>query len=98
MMRSSLESYHRMTGLMRRRDDGDSVAERELEEISRNNIFDMFSLFTAAAVCLHGCAGDMARDLYGEASMVATDVIECIGEAISLSRQATQEKFAYLQR
>jgi NAD(P)H-hydrate epimerase len=98
MMRSSLESYHRMTGLMRRRDDGDSVAERELEEIRRNNIFDMFSLFTAAAVCLHGCAGDMARDLYGEASMVATDVIECIGEAISLSRQATQEKFAYLQR
>jgi hypothetical protein len=40
----------------------------------------------------------MARDLYGEASMVATDVIECIGKAISLSQQATREKFAYLQR
>jgi hypothetical protein len=83
---------------MRRRDEGDSAAERELEEFSRKNIFDMFALITAAAVCLHGCAGDMARDLYGEASMVATDLIECIGEAISLSQQATREKFAYLQR
>jgi NAD(P)H-hydrate epimerase len=98
MMRRSAEMGNRITELMRRRDEGDSAAERELEEFSRNNIFDMFALITAAAVCLHGCAGDMARDLYGEASMVATDVIECIGKAISLSQQATREKFAYLQR
>ena len=97
MTRSSLESHNRMMDLMRRRDEGDE-AGRELEEISRKNIFDMFGLFTAAAVCLHGLAGDAARDLYGEASMVATDVIDCIGEAISLSQQATREKFAYLQR
>jgi NAD(P)H-hydrate epimerase len=98
MMRRSAEMGNRITELMRRRDEGDSAAERELEEFSRNNIFDMFALITAAAVCLHGCAGDMARDLYGEASMVATDIIECIGKAISLSQQATREKFAYLQR
>jgi NAD(P)H-hydrate epimerase len=98
MMRRSAEMGNRIKDLMRRRDEGDSAAERELEEFSRNNIFDMFALITAAAVCLHGCAGDMARDLYGEASMVATDVIECIGKAISLSQQATREKFAYLQR
>jgi NAD(P)H-hydrate epimerase len=98
MMRRSAEMGNRIKDLMRRRDEGDSAAERELEEFSRKNIFDMFALITAAAVCLHGCAGDMARDLYGEASMVATDLIECIGEAISLSQQATREKFAYLQR
>jgi len=98
MMRRSAEMGNRIKELMRRRDEGDSAAERELEEFSRNNIFDMFALITAAAVCLHGCAGDLARDLYGEASMVATDVIECIGKAISLSQQATREKFAYLQR
>jgi NAD(P)H-hydrate epimerase len=98
MMRRSAEMGNRIKDLMRRRDEGDSAAERELEEFSRNNIFDMFALITAAAVCLHGCAGDMARDLYGEASMVATDIIECIGKAISLSQQATREKFAYLQR
>jgi ADP-dependent NAD(P)H-hydrate dehydratase / NAD(P)H-hydrate epimerase len=98
MMRRSAEMGNRIKDLMRRRDEGDSAAEREVEEFSRNNIFDMFALITAAAVCLHGCAGDMARDLYGEASMVATDVIECIGKAISLSQQATREKFAYLQR
>jgi hypothetical protein len=69
-----------------------------LDEITRNSIFDMFTLFTAAAVCLHGLAGDVARDLYGEASMIATEVIECLGEAISLSKQTTREKFVYLQR
>jgi NAD(P)H-hydrate epimerase len=98
MMSRSAEMGYRIKELIRRRDEGDSAAERKLEEFSRNNIFDMFALVTAAAVCLHGCAGDMARDLYGEASMVATDVIECIGKAISLSQQATREKFAYLQR
>jgi NAD(P)H-hydrate epimerase len=98
MMRRSAEMGNRIKDLMRRRDEGDSAAERELEEFSRNNIFDMVALITAAAVCLHGCAGDVARDLYGEASMVATDVIGCIGKAISLSQQATREKFAYLQR
>jgi hydroxyethylthiazole kinase-like uncharacterized protein yjeF len=96
-MRSSAESAKRMKDLMRRRDEGDAAAERELEEISRNSIFDMFGLFTASAVCLHGLAGDVARDLYGEASMVATDMVECIGEAIAIARKADNGKFVYLQ-
>jgi ADP-dependent NAD(P)H-hydrate dehydratase / NAD(P)H-hydrate epimerase len=97
-MRTSAESTGRTRDLMRRRDEGDVAAQRELDEITRNSIFDMFTLFTAAAVCLHGLAGDVARDLYGEASMIATEVIECLGEAISLSKQTTREKFVYLQR
>ena len=97
-MRISAESTGRTRDLMRRRDKGDVAAQRELDEITRNSLFDMFTLFTAAAVCLHGLAGDVARDLYGEASMIATEVIECLGEAISLSKQTTPEKFVYLQR
>jgi len=98
MMRSSFESHKRMMDLMRRRDEGDEEAGRELEEISRKNIFDMFGLFTSAAVCLHGLAGDAARDLYGEAYMVATDIVKCIGEAISFAQKSTNDTFAYLQR
>ena len=85
-MRRSMESHDRTMDLMRRRDEGVDAAGRELEEMGRKNSFDMLSLFTATAVGLHGLAGDVARDLYGEASMVATDIIECIGEAISLSK------------
>ena len=98
MMRSSFESHNRMMDLMRRREEGDEEAGRELEEIGRKNIFDMFGLFTSAAVCLHGLAGDVAQGLYGEASMVATDIVECIGEAISFAQKTTSDKFAYLQR
>ena len=87
-----------MMDLMRRRDEGDEEAGRELEEISRKNIFDMFGLFTSAAVCLHGLAGDVARDLYGQASMVATDIVGCIGEAISFAQKTTSDKLVYLQR
>ncbi|HEX3586925.1 MAG TPA: NAD(P)H-hydrate dehydratase [Candidatus Angelobacter sp.] len=96
-MRSSLESHNRMMDLMRRREEGDEEAARELEEIGRKNVFDMFSVFTAVAVCLHGLAGDVARDLYGEASMVATDIVESIGEAISFAQKTTSDKFVYLQ-
>jgi hydroxyethylthiazole kinase-like uncharacterized protein yjeF len=98
MMRSSLDSHHRMMDLMRRRDEGDEEAGRELEEISRKNVFDMFGLFTSAAVCLHGLAGDVARDLYGQASMVATDIVECIGEAISFAQKTASDQFVYFQR
>ncbi|HEX9254271.1 MAG TPA: NAD(P)H-hydrate dehydratase [Candidatus Angelobacter sp.] len=97
-MRTSLESRNQMRDLMRRRDEGDVAAGRELEEIGRKNVFDMFSFFTATAVCLHGLAGDVARGLFGEASMLATDVIECIGDAISFAHQEKDGKFVYLQR
>jgi hydroxyethylthiazole kinase-like uncharacterized protein yjeF len=96
-MRQSPDSAKRMQDLMRRRSEGDAAAERELEELSRSNIFDLFGLFTASAVYLHGLAGDVARDLHGEASMVATDMIECVGEALAAARQSLSNKFAYLQ-
>jgi hydroxyethylthiazole kinase-like uncharacterized protein yjeF len=96
-MRTSPETAKRMKDLMRRRDEGDAAAQRELEQMSRSSLFDMFSLFTATAVGLHGLAGDVARDLYGEASMIATDIIECIGEAIAIARKADSDKVAYLQ-
>jgi ADP-dependent NAD(P)H-hydrate dehydratase / NAD(P)H-hydrate epimerase len=97
-MRQSPQAARRLQDLMRRRREGDKSAEAVLEEINRNNIFDMFTLFTASAVYLHGLAGDVARDFHGEASMVATDMIECIGEALSVARQSISSKFAYLQR
>jgi hypothetical protein len=87
-----------MWELMRRRDQGDSEAEKELEEMSRNNTFDMFTLFTASGVYLHGLAGDIARDLYGEISMVASNIIDCIGEALDVARKSMGDKFAYIQQ
>ena len=40
--------------------EGDNRSARELDEITRSSVFDMFALFAAAAVCLHGLAGDVA--------------------------------------
>jgi NAD(P)H-hydrate epimerase len=34
-----------------------------------------------AAVFLHGAAGDSAAAKYGQASMIAGDIIKCLGEA-----------------
>ncbi len=56
------------------------------------------SLHCARAVFLHGLAGDVVRDLEGEDSMVATDIIENIGEAMALCKEARNERFAYIQR
>jgi NAD(P)H-hydrate epimerase len=36
----------------------------------------------ATAVFIHGLAGDYARDKYGEVSMIATDMIECLPEVL----------------
>jgi hydroxyethylthiazole kinase-like uncharacterized protein yjeF len=96
-MRQSPQAAKRLQDLMRRRQEGDTSVEQVLEEISRNSIFDMFSLLTASAVYLHGLAGDVARDFHGEASMVATDMIDCVGEALAVARQSLSSKFAYLQ-
>jgi hypothetical protein len=52
----------------------------------------------AAAVGLHGLAGDMARDLHGEYSMSATQIIQSIGNAIALIQQEKHSRFAYFQR
>lgn len=56
------------------------------------------SLHCARGVFLHGLAGDVARDLNGEDSMIATDIIESVGEALALCQTEAQDKFTYLQR
>jgi NAD(P)H-hydrate epimerase len=94
---SSPESHKRRQDLIRRREEGDAAAERELEEIGKNMIFDMFALITAAGVCLHGLAGDVARELLGETSMLATDIANNIGEAIALARKSARAKLFYMQ-
>ena len=55
-------------------------------------------LSVAQAVYLHGLAGDIARDLYGERSMVAGDIINCIGEAFAVCEDESYSKFTYIQR
>ena len=49
-------------------------------------------------VALHGLAGDIAASIYGENSMLATDIITCLGEAFSVCDDEATSKFAYLQR
>ena len=83
--RQSTDSYNRMKELMRRRDEGDADAARELEEISESSAFDMFTMITAIGVCAHGLAGDVAKALRGEASMLATDIANNLGEATRLA-------------
>ena len=56
------------------------------------------SLHVAKAVYLHGLAGDIAASLYGEQSMIATDIIHCLGEAFSVCEEEAIGKFTYLQR
>jgi ADP-dependent NAD(P)H-hydrate dehydratase / NAD(P)H-hydrate epimerase len=96
--RISKSQAERTTELMRLRDRGDAAAEKELEELSVIKSFDLSGLITAVAVYLHGLAGDVARTLYGEHSMIATDMIGSIGEAIDFCKQAREEKVAYLQQ
>ena len=97
-VQTSPENAKRTRELMQRRDQGDAEAQRELEEMGRDNIFYMFTMFTASAVYLHGLAGDVARELYGETSMVATNIIDCIGEALGIARKSLDSELLYLQR
>jgi NAD(P)H-hydrate epimerase len=96
-MHTSPESAKKIKELQRRRDEGDQSAERELEELAYSHTIDMFALIAASAVCLHGLAGDVARETRGEASMVATDIVASIGEAISVSIKSGDRRLAYLQ-
>jgi len=97
-VQTSPENAKRTRELMQRRDQGDAEAHRELEEIGRDHVFYMFTMFTASAVYLHGLAGDVARELYGETSMVATNIIDCIGEALDIARKSLDNELLYLQR
>ena len=45
-----------------------------------------------AAVCLHGLAGDMAREVVGEQSLVATDLVKWLPQAFFRARRDAKEK------
>jgi NAD(P)H-hydrate epimerase len=95
--RSSPAGAERIRDLMRRSKEGDAAAQKELEDHTFKSILGMFGLITAAGVYLHGLAGDLARHQRGEQSMVATDIINCIGDALRRAREVASQKFAYLQ-
>jgi len=56
------------------------------------------ALHVGKAVYLHGLAGDIAASLYGQQSMIATDIINCLGEAFAVCEQEAFSKFTYIQR
>lgn len=69
-----------------------------MDQKTRTAIQLMASLHVAAAVYLHGLAGDVAASLYGEQSMIATDMVHCLGKAFAACEDEAAGKFAYLQR
>ncbi|HEX4604953.1 MAG TPA: NAD(P)H-hydrate dehydratase [Candidatus Angelobacter sp.] len=69
-----------------------------MQEKTRQAIMLVASLHVAKAVYIHGLAGDIAASLFGEQSMIATDIIDCLGEAFSVCEEEALGKFAYLQR
>ena len=78
-----------------------AVLAPHADEIRGSNTgFDAFTAarYVSTAVCLHGLAGDIARDLRGEQSMIATDMIDCLGEAFAICEEESFSEFAYLQR
>ena len=52
---------------------------------------DLVAEAVLAAVCLHGLAGDVARETMGEHSMVATDLLAGLPEAFRRTQQAGQK-------
>jgi hydroxyethylthiazole kinase-like uncharacterized protein yjeF len=69
-----------------------------MDEKVRQAIMLVASLHIAKAVYLHGLAGDIAASLYGQQSMIATDIINCLGEAFAVCEEESHSKFTYLQR
>ena len=69
-----------------------------MRQKARQAIALLASLHVAKAVYLHGLAGDIAASLYGEQSMIATDIIHCLGEAFAVCEDEALSKFIYLQR
>ena len=69
-----------------------------MDDKLRQAIMLVASLHVAKAVYLHGLAGDIAASLYGQQSMIATDIINCLGEAFAVCEEESHSKFTYLQR
>jgi hydroxyethylthiazole kinase-like uncharacterized protein yjeF len=80
----------------------DPVLKKTIEDKIQEKIKQMFVLLgplnVARAVYLHGLAGDIAASLYGQQSMIATDIINCLGEAFATCEAEALSKFVYLQR
>jgi NAD(P)H-hydrate epimerase len=80
----------------------DPVLKKTIEDKIQKKIEQMFVLLgplsVARAVFLHGLAGDIAASLYGQQSMIATDIINCLGEAFAVCEAEPVSKFVYLQR
>jgi len=80
----------------------DPVLKKTIEGKMQEKIKQMFLLLgplnVARAVYLHGLAGDIAASLYGQQSMIATDIINCLGEAFAVCEEESHSKFTYLQR
>jgi NAD(P)H-hydrate epimerase len=87
-----------MRELVKRGHAGDLEAQRILEERYYAVMYDWAATFVAAAVYLHGLAGDIARNLRGEYSLVASDIAENIGSAIRVCREEARAQLLYLQR
>jgi hydroxyethylthiazole kinase-like uncharacterized protein yjeF len=84
------------------RKTNDPKINSELQSKMMQKIFQATAvlncLAVGKAVYLHGLGGDIARDLHGENSMIATDMINCLGEAFAVCEKEAHSKFAYLQR
>ena len=80
----------------------DTALKKTIEGKIHEKIKQMFFLLgplnVARAVYLHGLAGDIAASLYGQQSMIATDIINCLGEAFAICEEESHSKFTYLQR
>ncbi|MGZ4899789.1 MAG: NAD(P)H-hydrate dehydratase [Candidatus Angelobacter sp.] len=80
----------------------DPLLRKTIEDKIQEKIKQMFVLLAplnvARAVYLHGLAGDIAASLYGQQSMIATDIINCLGEAFATCEAEALSKFTYLQR
>jgi hydroxyethylthiazole kinase-like uncharacterized protein yjeF len=80
----------------------DPVLKKTIEGKLQEKIKQMFVLLgplnVARAAYLHGLAGDIAASLYGQQSMIATDIINCLGEAFAVCEQESYSKFTYLKR
>ena len=74
------------------------AAQHAHEDKAQQAIRLINSLVVARGYILHGLAGDIAASLYGQQSMIATDIINCLGEAFAVCEAEALSKFVYLQR
>jgi NAD(P)H-hydrate repair Nnr-like enzyme with NAD(P)H-hydrate dehydratase domain len=72
-------------------------AEQLQRNIARASGF-LHEAGVAAAVHLHGLAGDIARDALHENSVLATDVMESLAQAFHECQAQMERQLFYLQK